>query len=133
MVISGISNIERLQEAFFYGATDYIMKPVRLKELELRVLNWFKIYYLINTPTVGNIHYYKDLGYSLDKNEFYYQETPIHLSKGNKYLLSIFFTHPEKLLQERFLVEKIWGDPLLLVERNLRVSILRLKNTLSPF
>lgn len=42
VVISGYSEIERLRKAFDCGASDYIIKPVRLRELELRILNWYK-------------------------------------------------------------------------------------------
>lgn len=46
VVISGMSDIDRLREAFDHGASDYLVKPLRLKELELRVSNWFKNYQL---------------------------------------------------------------------------------------
>jgi two-component system phosphate regulon response regulator PhoB len=57
----------------------------------------------------------------------------IPLTKNNKYILSLFFAKPEKLLRESFLIEKIWGDVCVTVDRNLRVNILRLKRALLPF
>lgn len=39
----------------------------------------------------------------------------------------------ENLLSEPFLIEKIWGDIYFIVNRNLRINILRLKKWLSPF
>ena len=133
VVISSFSDIERLRLAFGYGASDYIIKPIRLKELELRILNWFRNYYLSNNPSDGRMHYYKDLRYDIDKNEFYFKNSPLPLTRNNKYLLSLFFTHPGKLLKESFLIEKIWGDVCLNMNRNLRVNILRLKKSLEPF
>lgn len=133
VVMSGFSDIDRLRLAFEYGASDYIIKPIRLKELEIRVLNWFKNHYLSHMTTVGTVHSYKNLRYSLDKNEFYLNETLIPLTRKNKYILSLFFSNREKLLKESFLIEKIWGDAHLIIERNLRVNILRLKQSLSPF
>ncbi len=133
VVISGFSDVERLREAFSYGASDYIIKPIRLKELEIRVENWFKNYCLLNTAYSGSYYYYKDLRYDLNTNEFYLRETHIPLTKGNKYILWLFFTSPEKLLRDDYLVEKIWGDIYLTIERNLRVNIFRLKNSLFPF
>jgi two-component system, OmpR family, phosphate regulon response regulator PhoB len=109
------------------------MKPVRLKELELRVENWFKNHALSRHTARGNVYRYKDLSYNMDTNEFYFKQTRIPLTKNNKYILSLFFHSPEKLLRESFLVEKIWGDICDEVDRNLRVSILRLKNSLTPF
>lgn len=133
VVISGFSDLDRLRLAFDYGASDYIIKPIRLRELEIRVLNWFKNYTLSNIRSVGAVHFYRHLKYDLDKNEFYLNETIIPLTRNNKYILSLFFTHPEKLLREAFLTEKIWGDICLTMDRNLRVNILRLKQALSPF
>ncbi|HBB27493.1 TPA: hypothetical protein DCZ36_03295 [Candidatus Gracilibacteria bacterium] len=133
VVMSGFSDIDRLRLAFEYGASDYIIKPIRLLELEIRVFNWFKNYYLSNIPSSGSVHSYKNLKYNLDKNEFYLDETLIPLTRNNKYILSLFFSHPEKLLQESFLCEKIWGDICFSTERNLRVNILRLKQALLPF
>jgi two-component system phosphate regulon response regulator PhoB len=69
----------------------------------------------------------------LSTNEFYLRETHIPLTKGNKYILWLFFTSPEKLLREEYLIEKIWGDIYLTIERNPRVNIFRLKNSLFPF
>jgi len=133
VVISGFSDMDRLRLAFEYGASDYIIKPIRLKELELRIINWFKNYYLSNIVSTGSFHFYKNLKYDLHRNEFYLNETLIPLTKNNKYILSIFFAQPEKLLRESFLIEKIWGDTYLTDERNPRVNILRLKQSLSPF
>lgn len=133
VVISGFSDIERLRLAFEYGASDYIIKPVRLKELEVRVLHWFRNYYLSNISVVGSVQRYHGLQYDLDRNEFSLNGTVIPLTRNNKYILSLFFSHPEKLLRDSFLIEKIWGDSSMSVERNLRVNILRLKQSLSPF
>lgn len=133
VVISGNANIDRLRYAFECWANDYIIKPLRLKELEVRIMNWFKNYYLSNISFLGRIHYYKDLSYNIDTNEFYFKDIHIPLTKNNKYILSLFFAHPEKLLSENFLVEKIWWDIYLIVNRNLRINILRLKKWLSPF
>ena len=133
VVISGLSDIERLREAFSYGANDYIIKPIRLKELEVRVENWFKNYCLTHTSYSGTYYYYKDLRYDMNTNEFYLKDVHIPLSKGNKYILWLFFTSPEKLLRENYLVEKIWGDIYVTIQRNLRVSVFRLKNSLFPF
>lgn len=133
VVISWNSELDRLRYAFDCWASDYIIKPIRLKELEIRILNWFKNYYLSNISFLWKIHYYKDLSYNLDNNEFYYKETPIKLTKNNKYILSLFFANPERILSESFLVEKIWGDIYLIINRNLRINILRLKRGLKPF
>jgi len=133
VVISGNSYIENLRYAFECWASDYIIKPFRLKELEVRIMNWFKNYYLSHLYFLWNIHSYKGLSYDMDSNEFYFENQKIILTKNNKYILSLFFVHREKLLSENFLIEKIWWDICFIINRNLRVNILRLKKWLSPF
>jgi DNA-binding response OmpR family regulator len=46
--------------------------------------------------------------YSFDKNEFYYQNSLISLTKKQKFLLYLFFSQPESLLTESYLSGKIW-------------------------
>jgi DNA-binding response OmpR family regulator len=75
---------------------------------------------------------YKWLTFNLFNNEFYYKWKKICLTKKNKYLLSIFLKNYEILLNERFLISKIWWDIDFIVNRNLRVNILRLKLLLKP-
>lgn len=65
------------------------------------------------------------------KNDFSYLRTPVVLTKKSKYLLSIFFANPERLMREEFLAEKIWGDLCAAEERQVRVSVMRLKNALA--
>lgn len=42
IVLSGKGDIDVLRRAFALGASDYIIKPIRPKELELRIMNWLK-------------------------------------------------------------------------------------------
>ena len=42
IVLSGRGEIEVLRRTFALGATDYIIKPIRPKELELRIMNSLK-------------------------------------------------------------------------------------------
>ncbi|MDD4151752.1 MAG: response regulator transcription factor [Candidatus Gracilibacteria bacterium] len=132
IIISRFDECKYLEEAFSKGASDYIIKPFRLKELEIRVLKWFKIYLDNDLSKTKNINYF-GLEYNISKNEFYYNGIILDLTKGNKYLLLLFLSSPEKLLKEIYLVEKIWGDLSFIIERNLRVNILRLKNKLKKY
>lgn len=78
-------------------------------------------------------HWYGKLAYDFDRNEFQYESSAIPLSRGNKYVLSVFFRNPEKLLGDSYLAEKIWGDVCPSEKRNVRVNVLRLKRALEPF
>jgi DNA-binding response OmpR family regulator len=93
VVISGFSDFDQLRLAFEYGASDYIIKPIRLRELEIRVFNWFKNYYFSGINSAEMIHFYKNLKYDVSKNEFYLCDMTIPLTKNNKYILSLFFAY----------------------------------------
>ncbi len=133
VIISWFNDIAWLKRAFDHWANDYIVKPFRLKELELRVFKWFKTYFCdLNLNNNSEISY-KWLSYSLLKNEYYFNDQIIELTKKNKYLLSILLKNQEILLTEHYLISKIWWDLDFTVNRNLRVNVLRLKQSLKPF
>lgn len=81
----------------------------------------------------NEIKYYGDLSYSFQKNEFYHKNKIISLTKKQKFLLFLFFSQPDILLKEEYLLSKLWGDIYDEKQRNLRVVILRLKKSLQPF
>lgn len=132
VVISWLHDINRLESTFKNGANDYIAKPFRLQELELRVFRWFSSYFQKNLSADEQKTYFW-LTYDINKNEFYYQGETLHLTKQNKYLLGLFFHHPEKVLDDQYLIEKIYGDITSIIDRNLRVNILRLKEALKTY
>ena len=133
VIISSMSDFHRIESWFDAGANDYITKPFRIRELEIRVLKWFQTYFLSlyfwNDKTI----IYKDLLYNISENQFYYEDTPIKLTRKNKYILSILLSKPEKLITNTYLIEKIWWDVYMIIERNLRVSMHRLKSELEPY
>lgn len=135
IVISGRDDISRIQKAFEMGANDYIVKGVRMKELELRVMHWFKYHHFarISHTEEENTYIYKHLMYDVNRHEFLVEKQVIPLTKSSKNILQIFFTNAEKLLSENFLVSKIWGDISFDIRRNIRVSISRLRTSLEPF
>lgn len=132
IVISWYDDLSYLEKAFTVWANDYIVKPFRLKELEIRVFKWFSIYFYSDLSNTENIDYFW-LEYDISKNEFYYKTNLINLTKSNKYLLALFLSNKETLLKENYLIEKIWWDMTYLVDRNIRVSILRLKSVLKEY
>lgn len=133
VIISSMCDYHRIESWFDAGANDYIIKPFRIKELEIRILKWFKTFFLTLYFWNDEKVKYKELEYNISENIFYYKETPIELTKKNKYILSILISRPEKLITENYLIEKIWWDVCMIIERNLRVSIHRLKSELEPY
>lgn len=134
VIISSIWDVDSLENAFKLWANDYIIKPFRLRELEIRVNKWFHNYIFSIYSSVRKTIQYHDMVYQFDKNEFYFQDKKIYLSRWSKYLLFLFIIHNETLLSEIFLIEKIWGDYRISEsQRNIRICIMRLKEKLQLF
>ena len=133
VVISCLWDLHWLENAFSLWANDYLIKPFRLKELQIRIIRWFKIYYTSLRFWNNNKIAYKELVYDLDSNNFYFKWSVIDFGKRSKYILSLFLSSPETLITEMELVEKIWWDEYITSNRNVRVNILRLKTALKPF
>ncbi len=130
VIISSYWDISWLKIWFNAWASDYLIKPFRLQELEIRTLNWFEMYLSKTRYNNKKTITYNDINYNFQNNEFYFKQKKILLSKKSKYLLSIFISKPEQLILETELIQKIWWDIELLNNRNLRIVILRLKRSL---
>jgi len=133
VIISSLSSYESLENAFSVWANDYIIKPFRLRELEIRVSKWFHDYMFSMYFCLKKEISYQWLVYHISKSEFSFEWERIELTRSCKYLLSLFLIHPEELISERFLIEKIWWDyESFEWTKNPRINILRLKEKLKP-
>jgi len=131
IMVTGFHDIDHLESAFAAGANDYISKPFHPKELILRVQRWFSLYCQGERK---NALQYQELFYDQERNEFYYQNHKLHLTKKQKILLILFIKNPERLLSRQYIREKIWGDyPHIGKNRNLRSNIQILRNALEDF
>lgn len=132
VIISGLNDVWWIKVSFENWANDYICKPFRLAELEVRSLKWFNKFlnsnYLLEDDDIN----YWVLTYKLSSNSFFVYDKEMNLSKLNKYILLLFISKPEILLTNIYLIEKIWWDSNL-QERNLRVNIMRLKKSLEKY
>lgn len=133
IIISSLSACESLENAFRFWASDYIIKPFRLRELEIRINKWFLNYAISSHYQEDSRISYQEIEYNISQKEFFYQWEYLHLTKSEKYLLSLFVTHAETLLSQYFLIQKIRGDREYDYERNPRVNILRLKQSLRKY
>lgn len=130
IMISSISEYSFLENAFQKGAYDYVIKPFRVRELQIRVQRWFQNYILSEYFSLHKTLRYYDLEYNLSQYRFYICGKEIQLSRKDKYLLSLLLIHREKVLSSHFLAEKIWWYSDDIHKKNPRISILRLKEKL---
>jgi DNA-binding response OmpR family regulator len=130
IIVSWIDDISNIKLAFHLWASDYIIKPFRFEELEIRVLKWFKHSFIKSNNNFNNNFSYNWLIYNIDNNEFIYKWSIIRLSKKNKYLLSIFLSNNEKFLSINYIEDKIFWNLDNFKSRNIRVYIYRLRTSL---
>ena len=106
--MSSISEYSFLEEAFQKGAYDYIIKPFRVRELQIRTQRWFQKYVLSEYYALHKVLKYHELEYNIHQYRFYISEQEIFLTRREKYILSLLFIYREKILSHSFLIEKIW-------------------------
>jgi len=133
IMISSHSEYSFLEKAFALWAHDYMVKPFRNRELQIRIQRWFRNFIFSEYFSINNILNYDILRYDISAYEFYVWDKKIILSKSNKYLLSLLVIYREKVLLHDFLIDKIWWFSEDTHTKNLRIKIMRLKNRLKPF
>ena len=132
IIISSYCDYKFLELAFSFWANDYIIKPFRNRELQIRIQRWFRNYIFLEYYSIQKRITYGDLIYDLDICEFFLCENKIILTKSCKLLLLILLTHKEKLVEKEYLTWKIcWNDTV--ENYNIRIKILRLKKQLIPY
>jgi len=128
IIMSWYDTYSLLDEAFSLWAHDYIIKPFRNKELQIRIKRWFRNYIFFEYHSQSDVLRYNDLIYDLNTCEFYLQDKRISLSKSSKYLLLLLLVNKEKLVKKEYLSSKIWGSEA--KQHSVRVKVLRLKKYL---
>lgn len=125
LMITAKSQLESLEEAFTLGVDDYMVKPIRLEELALRVrallrraqLETEKVLRFPHTKLDYNALTLKDLEtdtiYQIPKKEFY--------------VLYKLLSNPEKIFTRLDLLDDIWGMEEDLDERLVDACIKRVR------
>lgn len=134
IVISSSDTINDIEYSFSLGATDYMGKDIRYRELEVRLFHWYREYCM---GSIGKKRWaltYHGIEYSQSKNEYLYNGKIISFTKTAKYLFSLFFNEQEKLLTDEYIIEKVWWyHEQLDMKNTLRVNIRRLRATLDEY
>ena len=114
---------------FDSGADDYITKPIkprvfisRIKALLRRLGN--------STPKVEKLLEFGEIKIDLEKYLVFKSGKEIMLPKKEFRLLELLVSKPGKVFTREFILEKIWGDEVVVGDRTIDVHIRKLREKL---
>ncbi|MDP1726689.1 MAG: response regulator transcription factor [Bacteroidota bacterium] len=112
---------------FQAGADDYIAKPIKPRVLitRLNAILRRKVKEIADTKlTIGNI--------IIDRESFlvYRDDQKIQLARKEFELLFLLASKPGKVFTRDYILEKVWGDEVLVVDRTIDVHIRKIREKL---
>ncbi|MGM1045160.1 MAG: response regulator transcription factor [Bacillota bacterium] len=128
LMVTAREDFEDKKRGFMAGTDDYMVKPLDLNEMLLRVAA------LLRRAKIANEHRIV-IGHSiLDSNTLTVtvNEASIELPKKEFYLLFKLLSYPGKIFTRQQLMDEIWGINSEADERTVDVHVKRLREKLEP-
>lgn len=129
LMVTAKETLEDKRKGFLVGTDDYMVKPIDMDEMLLRVSALLRRSRIINEHklTIGEVVVDYD---TLTINN---KENTIVLPKKEFYLLFKLLSYPRKIFTRQQLMDEIWGLEADTDERTVDVHIKRLREKLSSF
>ena len=124
-MITAKSQLESLEEAFTLGVDDYMVKPIRLEELTLRVRALLRRAQLETEKVLRFPH--TKLDYNALTLRDLETDTAYQIPKKEFYVLYKLLSNPEKIFTRLDLLDDIWGMEEDLDERLVDACIKRVR------
>ncbi|MEY8462429.1 response regulator transcription factor [Streptococcus merionis] len=106
LFLSAVSDIEKQYQGFELGADDYIVKPFRPKELELRILSILKRSY----PPQEELVQLEGCQIDFERAAVLKEGEEISLTAKEFSLLRVLYDHKNKIVTFDTLLTKVWGE-----------------------
>lgn len=129
IMITAKESLQDKKKGFLVGADDYMVKPIDLDELLLRINALLRRAKISNEHklVIGNVV----LNY--DSLTVIREDKIIELTKKEFYLLFKLLSYPKQIFTRHQLMEEIWGMDIESDERTVDVHIKRIREKLSDF
>jgi len=114
---------------FDSGADDYITKPIKPRVFISRIKALLRRLGT-ETPKTEKVMEYGDIKIDLEKYMVYKNGGEIVLPKKEFKLLELLVSKPGKVFTREFILEKIWGDEVVVGDRTIDVHIRKLREKL---
>ncbi|WP_394404700.1 response regulator transcription factor [Streptococcus sp. 20-1249] len=123
LFLSAISDIEKQYQGFELGADDYLVKPFRPKELELRIRSILRRAYPEELTTLQLSHCIIDFERALVLRE----NKEISLTAKEYNLLKLLTDNANKILSFEQILSRVWGENFQGYENTLMAHIRKIR------
>lgn len=129
IVLSARINEEQKVQALDMGADDYLTKPFGISELLVRVrVQLRRKQDAADRENESIIKLGKDVEVDTERKVVIKGGELVHLTKLELRLLLVMLSEPEKVLTQRYIVQKVWGSEYIEHPHYLRIYMGRLRN-----
>lgn len=111
------------------GADDYIAKPFSNKELIARMRAVLRR----TSKPRSNKFVLDQLVLDVDAKTVYIDDEHIGLSKLEFSLLELFFRNPNRIFSREEIIDKVWGEDIVITDRTIDVHITRLRKKIGDY
>ena len=111
---------------FSAGADDYITKPVKPKRIISKVKGLLRRSKKYSEKEVGEI-VFGDLKINREKYKVYKSDVSISLPRKEFELLDLLASKPDKVFKREKIMEKVWGEQVVVGDRTIDVHIRKLR------
>lgn len=128
LIITAKSQMDDLEHAFLVGTDDYMIKPINMKEMILRIKALLKRAQITNAKKmqIGNTLLNYDTLQVIQKEQIF------DLPPKEFYLLFKLLANPDKIFTRIELLDEIWGMEHDTDERNVDSHIKKLRKKFEP-
>ena len=112
--------------AYEAGADDYVTKPVKPKILLSKVKGLLRRSKKYSEKEVDEIEF-GDLRINRDKYKVYTSDRSISLPRKEFELLNLLASKPDKVFKREKIMEKVWGEQVVVGDRTIDVHIRKLR------